>query len=285
MASYILVTSFALFASLQTVVNGYSFSLVAHFTKPTFSNETKNTLRAFAPLQDLRDLELCHILPFSVMDKKLALVFLDQWDKLKAGEKVRDDVFNDLKLDAYKVDGEAAYLKSADVKSKMNFYHENANQRRRLEEEFSKLKLVRDPKSTAYSSMLQTVLDLLYNAPANLRVSSESCINEGPAMDFEDPNLRTYSETPHHTLNDTEFTEHSRYLARKYNLSLIKDRHGLIRTTDKKKSDLNPSLPNSLKEYNKGLNVFQFFTKNGSSGTESNNDVIMRKRGKIDHGN
>jgi len=243
-------------------------SIASHFTQPEFTNETKEVLRIFAPLQDLRQLRLCHVLPFSVVDRKLSQSIGDLQNIFKPGNKINVDSINDLKSDVYKVDNEAAYLKSSDMRAKINFYHENTNQRRHLEDEITKLHHLDDVKSTSYLDTVEKILNFFYNAPANLRVSSEPCLNDDLKNNFEDPNLRSYTASSRQSLDDAEITAHSRYLARKYNLGVDRDAKGAIRTTDKQKSQLNPELPQSLREYNKGLDVFNFFIKHKQNNVE-----------------
>lgn len=229
--------------------------------KPEFTNQTREALRFFAPLKTLDGLHICHVLPFSVIDQKLAQAFIDEHDQLRGGTKIDKALVNDLKTDVFKVDAESAFLTQADVRSKMGLFHENTNQRRDLDDELSKLSLIEDSTRKAYFSSVERLLTLFYNAPANLHISSEKCFNDDYNKQFIDPNLKSYSEAPRRTLKDAEFTEHSRYIAQKYRLLTISDVKGRIRTTDQKKSERNPALSGSLSEYSKGLNVFQFFVK------------------------
>ena len=229
--------------------------------KPEFTNHTKEALRFFAPLKKLDGLNICHLLPFSVIDQKLAQAFIDEHGKLRGGSKIDRALIDDLKSDIYKVDRESAFLTKADVLSKMGLFRENTNQRRDLEDEVAKLSSIEDTSREAFFSSVETLVKLFYNAPANLRISSQHCINDDYNKQFIDPNLKSYSEAPRRTLKDTQFTDHSRYIARKYNLLTISDLKGQVRTTDQRKSERNPALSVSLEKYNKGLNVFQFFTK------------------------
>ena len=246
--------------------------------KPEFTNHTKEALRFFASLKKLDGLHICHVLPFSIIDQKLAQAFINEHGQLQGGSKIDKALINDLKTDIFKVDAESAFLTQADVHSKMGLFHENTNQRQDLEDEVSKLSLIADSTRKAYFSSVERLLSLFYNAPANLRISSEQCFNDDYNKQFIDPNLKSYSEAPRRTLKDAEFTEHSRYIAHKYRLLTISDLKGQIRTTDQRKSERNPGISGSLSEYNKGLNVFQFFMKSKTTRkhfmNETRNDIF-----------
>jgi len=154
-------------------------------------------------------------------------------------------------------------LKLSDVHAKMALYRENSNQRRALEDELANLLTMADSGKIAYTNSIQTILSYFFNAPANVRITPDSCINDSINNNFEDPNLRSYiGSSLRKTLNDTEITDHSRYLARKYKLIGISGPSGAIRTTDRKKSERNLAYLRALKDIDKGLNVFQFFVKN-----------------------
>ena len=61
-------------------------SYFAQFTKPEFTNDTKNALKGFAPLQDLRQLNLCHVVPFSIIEKRLNSIIIGNENKLKPNQ-------------------------------------------------------------------------------------------------------------------------------------------------------------------------------------------------------
>uniref|UniRef100_A0A7M5WY05 Uncharacterized protein n=1 Tax=Clytia hemisphaerica TaxID=252671 RepID=A0A7M5WY05_9CNID len=250
-------------------------TFLSHFEhKPEFTNGTKNALRLFAPLQDLKGLFICHVLPYAIMDRNLNIAFTDIQNRLVSGSKIRKDSIDDLKSDVYKIDAESAFLKLADVRTKMGLFHENANQKRNLEDELSKVEKIEDSEGKQYKESAERVINYFYNAPANLRISSEECFNDDFKRQFEDPNLRAYSADPRrNTLSSPEFTEHSRYLAKKYNMFTIKDMSGNVRTTDQKKSERNPALSGALKEYNKGLNVFEFFMKTNRKAHQNATEI------------
>ena len=253
----------------------FTATFLSHFEhKPEFTNGTKDALRLFAPLQDLKGLHICHVLPFAIMDRNLNIAFTDIQNRLVSGPKIKKDSIDDLKSDVYKIDAESAFLKLADVRTKMGLFHENANQKRDLEDELNKLVRIEDSGSKQYKESAEKIVNYFYNAPANLRISSEECFNDDYKRQFEDPNLRAYSaDARRNTLSSPEITEHSRYLAKKYNMFTIKDMNGNVRTTDQKKSERNPALSGALKEYNKGLNVFEFFMRANRKGIQPHQNM------------
>jgi len=82
-----------------------------------------------------------------------------------------------------------------------------------------------------YMRNITAITSLFYNAPANLRVTNNNCINDND--EFEDPSLIEYGDF---TDKKDMFTEHSRYLAKKYSLFILKDDSGQIKTTDTRKA-------------------------------------------------
>jgi len=82
-----------------------------------------------------------------------------------------------------------------------------------------------------YMRNITAITSLFYNAPANLRVTNNNCINDND--EFEDPSLIEYGDF---TDKKDMFTEHSRYLAKKYSLFMLKDDSGQIKTTDTRKA-------------------------------------------------
>lgn len=232
----------------------YSSLISSRFPKLEFTNQTREVLKGFAPMEDLKLQNICHVIPFVVVDNVLSSVLLDRSHKLKPGTAVNESQLLDLRVDIFKVDNDAAYLRKADMRSKIRFFRENASQRTRYDEAVMKLKTVNETK--AYNETVRNIVSLLYNAPANLRVSPTTCINNGTTS-YEDPNLRNYDGISYQNLQDSGFTEQSKMLAKKYRLGLLRDVYGYIQTTDRKKVLLNPTLSQSLEQINKGLNVFQ----------------------------
>lgn len=252
-----------------------TFTLSSLFKeKPEFTNETKEALRLFAPLQNLDGLHICHMLPFSILDQKLNQAFSEKESgKLRNGPQIDKVLINDLKSDAFKIDSEAAFMTQAEVRSKMGLFRENTKLRSSLEDEVSKLSSIQDSTRKDFLSGVKRVLNLFFNAPANLRITSEPCINDDYNRQFIDPNLKSYTEAPRRTLNDAQITDHSRRTAQKYKLLSITDSKGQIRTTDQRKSERNPALSGSLKNYNKGLDVFQFFVKTPNMNSTGDSDT------------
>lgn len=256
-----------------------SVSLLSRFPKLEYTHQTREALKGFAPLQDLTLQNICHVIPFNAIEKQLNFALLERNGAFKPKNAVDIDKLTNLRTDIFKVDNEAAYLKQADMRSKMTFYRANTDQRTHYDLAVMKLK-DNNTDNQSYNDTIHKIISLLYNAPANLRVSPTPCIN-GNTRFYEDPNLKFYDGISYTNISDAGFTEQSKDVAKKYNLEILKDKNGFIQTTDRRKVLLNPTLPKSLELINKGLNVFQFLKSKKTYQIENENSKENNMRDKI----